>query len=55
MFLSFPFSLSELNHSARDTFFKGKVMFIGDLNGTVLVIYMGYPFSSIDCMTRCFD
>jgi len=25
MFSSFPFSLSELNHSARDTFFRGKV------------------------------
>ncbi|CDS55350.1 hypothetical protein [Polaromonas sp. CG9_12] len=26
-FSSFPFSLSELNHSARDTFFRGKVKF----------------------------
>jgi phosphatidylserine/phosphatidylglycerophosphate/cardiolipin synthase-like enzyme len=26
MFSSFPFSLSELNHSARDTFFRGKVI-----------------------------
>ena len=25
IFLPFPFSLSELNHSARDTFFRGKV------------------------------
>ena len=27
MFSSFAFSLSELNHSARDTFFRGKVIF----------------------------